>query len=374
MANYKVISSDSHVVEPPNLWVERMDRARFGDKIPHLVEGEPFDFWYAENKKAAPVGAITQAGLRFERPQDIIQEGKFGAVRPGGYIPVEHVKDMDEDGVYGGVVYPSIGLSLYEKLEDPELTRETFAAYNDWLAEFCSADSKRLKGAAMLLVEENVGQAVEELRRIAEMGLTSAMISSYPRVGLTYDKPLYEPFWSAAEELDVTLNLHVTTNRPTTDPGLRGDSAGRIASWVQHDYWARMCLCHIIFSGVLERHPKLKFANVEHELGWLPFFMHRIDVAYREKQQSLPMRFKTDATPSDFMRSNVYHSFQEDAMGIQFRHVIGVDNLMWGSDYPHSESTFPKSLEILDRILKGVPEKERAKIAGGNTAKVYKFD
>ena len=85
----------------------------------------------------------------------------------------------------------------------------------------------------------------------------------------------------------------------------------------------------------------------------MPYFIGRIDIAYEEKQESLAMRFKNGAMPSDFMRSNVYHSFQEDALGIQMRHVIGVENLMWGSDYPHSESTFPKSLEILDEYIGG---------------------
>ena len=374
MGKYRVISSDSHVVEPPNVWVERMDRSKFGDRIPHLVKGDPHDSWYVDNKETGGVGAIAQAGLRFDRPEDIIQEGSFSDVRPGGYIPSEHVKDMDVDGVYGGLVYPSIGLALYRDVEDPELTRAIFAAYNDWLAEFCSAYPDRLKGAAMILIDEDVEQAIDEVRRVAGLGLNSVMISSYPRADLTYDQPMYEPFWAMAEENSITLNLHVTTNRPGADPIARGVQTARTSSYVQHDYWVRMSLCHIIFSGVLERYPNLKLANVEHELGWLPYFINRIDVAYREKQQALAYSFKNDTLPSDFMRNNVYHSFQEDALGIELRHLIGVENLMWGSDYPHSESTFPKSLEILDRILDGVPEEEKAMIVGGNAARVYGFN
>jgi predicted TIM-barrel fold metal-dependent hydrolase len=281
---------------------------------------------------------------------------------------------MDIDGVYGGLVYPSIGLALFRDVEDPELARGIFGAYNDWLAEFCNAYPDRLKGAAMILVDEDVDLAMEEMQRVADLGIHSVMISSYPRADRTYDNAIYEPFWAMAEEKDVTLNLHVTTNRPKADPIARGISTVSTASYVQHDYWVRMSLCHIIFSGVLERHPRLKLAEVEHELGWLPYFIGRIDIAYRDKQESLGYRFKNDAMPSDFMRSNVYHSFQEDALGIQMRHVIGVENLMWGSDYPHSESTFPKSLEILDSILEGVPEDEKAMIVGENAARVYDFN
>ena len=369
----RVISSDSHVVEPPNVWVERMDHSKFGDRIPHLVKGDPYDFWYADTKKTSPVGAITQAGLRFDRPQDIVQEGSFANVRPGGYIPTEHVKDLDLDGVYGSVVYPSTGLSLYEDLQDQELTQAIFAAYNDWLADFCKPYPERLKGSAMILIDDDVEQAVNELKRVSEIGLSSAMIPSYPRPDLTYDHPLYEPFWATAEEINITINLHVTTNRPTTIPMVKSGQTALTSSFVQHDHWVRMSLCHIIFSGVLERYPRIRLANVEHELGWLPFFMNRMDVAYSDRPQAMPYHFKNNALPSDFMRANVYHSFQEDDLGIQLRHLIGVGNLMWGSDYPHAESTFPKSREILERILEGVPPEEIAMIVGENAARVYGF-
>ena len=373
MADYKVISSDSHVVEPPDIWVERMDRAKFGNRIPHMVPAGDIDAWMVDNKETGGVGSIAQAGFRFDRPDEIVLKGSFDDVRPGGYIPSEHVKDMDIDGVHGGLVYPSIGLALYRDVEDPDLARGIFAAYNDWLAEFCNAYPERLKGAAMILVDEDVDLAIEETQRVADLGIKTVMISSYPRADRTYDNPIYEPYWTMAEENDITVNLHVTTNRPKADPITRGVSTTSTASYVQHDYWVRMSLCHMIFSGVFERHPNLKVAEVEHELGWLPYFIGRIDIAYEEKQESLAMRFKDGMMPSDFMRRNVYHSFQEDALGIQMRHVIGVENLMWGSDYPHSESTFPKSLEILDSILEGVPEEEKAMIVGENAARVYGF-
>ena len=118
MEKVKVISSDSHVVEPPELWVDRMDKAKFGDRIPHLITlDNNEDWWLSDHKQTGPVGAVTQAGLRFERPEDIVREGSFADVLPGAYIPSEHVKDMDADGVYGGIVYPSIGLALYRDME-----------------------------------------------------------------------------------------------------------------------------------------------------------------------------------------------------------------------------------------------------------------
>jgi len=130
----------------------------------------------------------------------------------------------------------------------------------------------------------------------------------------------------------------------------------------------------MIFSGVFERHPRLMLAIVEFELAWAPNVLTSMDYTYRERHGEALYRFKDGLVPSDFFRRNVVLSFQEDAIGIRLRDVIGVDNLMWGSDYPHSESTFPQSRKILAEILEGVPDDEQAKIVGLNTARVYNFD
>jgi predicted TIM-barrel fold metal-dependent hydrolase len=115
-------------------------------------------------------------------------------------------------------------------------------------------------------------------------------------------------------------------------------------------------------------------AAVEFELAWVPYFLRMLDYVYIERQQQATYRFKNQMLPSDFFHSNVYLGFQEDDLGIRWRELIGVDQLMWGSDYPHAESTWPKSREILERILAGVPEAEKAKIAGGNVARLYHFN
>ncbi len=130
----------------------------------------------------------------------------------------------------------------------------------------------------------------------------------------------------------------------------------------------------MIFSGVFERHPTLRLAIVEFELSWAPYVLTSMDYTYRERHAEASYRFRGDTLPSDFFARNVSLSFQEDDVGIRLRDRIGVDGLMWGSDYPHSESTFPRSREVLDGILAGVPADERAKIVCGNTANLYGFD
>ena len=131
----------------------------------------------------------------------------------------------------------------------------------------------------------------------------------------------------------------------------------------------------MIYSGVFERYPKLQVGAVEHELSWAAHFLDRIDYNYDQRSHDLSgHRFKENMVPSDYFRRNVFISFQEDALGIKLRDIIGVDTLMWGSDYPHHESTFPRSREILEEILADCTEDEKSEITGGNAARVYKLN
>ena len=379
MSSYRVISSDSHIVEPPDLWTTRME-PKFRDRAPDVVKLEDGDWWVCEGEKLV-LGPIlgAMAGRRFEGLMEITESDIFGMGRPGGYIPNEHVKDMDIDGVWGGVIYPSMGLVLYRFDPGTELLNAIFSAYNDWLAEFCSVSPKRLKGIAMINLED-VQAGVEELERCAKIGLAGAMITTYPdgvryAEGRSYDSPQYEPFWVAAQDLDMPLSLHFTTNRP-----VRGEKIGiynvtKPDLITNVDHWVRMSLSHMIFSGVFERYPKLKVSSVENELAWAPHFINRLDYTYTQRIQGEGWhRFKGDMLPSDYSHRNVYLSFQEDGLGIRDRHIIGVDNLMWGSDYPHPEGTFPKSQDLLEEILADCTEEERAKIVSENVAKLYDFD
>jgi len=135
-----------------------------------------------------------------------------------------------------------------------------------------------------------------------------------------------------------------------------------------------MSLADMIYSGVFERYPKLMVGSVEQELSWVPHFLDRLDYNYTQRAVGdNSYRFKGDSIPSDFYHSNVFLGFQEDALGIRDRYIIGVDKLLWGSDYPHQESTFPRSREIIDEILADCTEEEKLKIAGGNSARVYRL-
>ncbi len=375
MADYRIISSDSHVVEPPDLWTKRMD-PRFGDHIPHLDEGETFDRWYCGGQQMGVLGGLgANTGMRFENPQEMVRDRKFAEVRPGGYDPHAHVQDNDVDGVYGSMIYPSIGRQLYSSIRDQELLRAIISAYNDWLAEFCAPYPDRLKGVPMVLLDDDIPAGIAEMRRCASLGLSGVMISAYPSPGQTYDSPAYEPFWAAAQDMGAVISFHASTSRPDSSrppqdaPLISLPAADRI----NMEHWVRMSLSHMVLTGVFERYPDLKIVNVEHDAGWMPYFFRSADRTYSETS-FVNYRFKGDALPSDFLRRNVYHSFQDDELAISFRDTIGVDRLMWGSDYPHAESTWPRSRQVLDRMLSDLPPSDAAKIAGETTAQLYGFN
>jgi predicted TIM-barrel fold metal-dependent hydrolase len=367
-----ILSSDSHVFEPPDLWAKRIDAA-FRHRAPRIVRIDGADEIVIEaDQVLSGIGLISNAGARFDAPETISGRGRFEDVPRGGYDPEQHLSDMRLDGVAGEVLYPSQGL-FYFRVADSALMSAIFRAYNDWLAEFCRTDPTRLKGIAMINVDD-IHDAIGELERAARLGLAGAMISEYPLEHRRYDQPEYEPFWAAAESLGMPLSLHTATRRQGKIRGAGEKTLRDATSRATKAFLPALSMCDMIFSGVFERHPRLTLAIVEFELAWAPHMLAAMDYTYRERHEEAIYRFKGDTRPSDFFRENVVLSFQEDAIGIRLRDVIGVDNMMWGSDYPHSESTFPQSRKILAEILSGVPDDEQAKIVGGNTARVYGFD
>jgi predicted TIM-barrel fold metal-dependent hydrolase len=367
-----ILSSDSHVFEPPDLWQARID-VQFRDRAPRIQRIDGTDQIVVEaDQILSGIGLISNAGARFEAPETISAQGRFEDVHRGGYDPEQHLKDMALDGVSGEVLYPSQGL-FYFKVADTALMSAIFRAYNGWLAEFCRADPARLKGIAMINLDD-IADAIREMERAARLGLTGAMITEYPFEHRRYDQSEYETFWAAAAALGLPLSLHTATRRQGKIRGVGNVTLRDASSRATKAFYPALSMCDLIFSGVFERHPRLTVAIVEFELAWVPHVLSTMDYTYRERHGEAIYRFKDAMLPSDFFHRNIVLGFQEDAIGIRLRDVIGVDNMMWGSDYPHSESTFPKSREILTEILAGVPDDEQAKIVGGNTARIYNFD
>ena len=206
-----IVSSDSHVFEPPDLWTVRIE-ARFRDRAPYMKRVGGVDHLFVEGDQfLAGIGLISGAGTRFEAPERISHEGRFEDVLAGGYDPDQHIRDMALDGVAGEVLYPSQGLFFF-KVKDSALQSAIFRTYNDWLAEFCATHPGHLKGIAMVNLYD-VGDGVAELERAAGKGLAGAMITEYPPEARRYDGREYEPLWAAAQDLGMPLSLHTGTSR-----------------------------------------------------------------------------------------------------------------------------------------------------------------
>lgn len=366
-----MLSSDSHVIEPPDVFTSRT-ASKHADVVPRVERLDDGDWWIVGGQQTFSYSGPSSAGWRFEGDIDSLnRELRFEDARVGGYIPEIHLKENEADGIWGSVLYPGIAMCVYPFVPDSYAATDALRAYNDWIMEFAGAAPDRLKAVALLNVDDIPG-AIAEIQRCAEQRVVGCAIPQSPLDGHRYDQLEYEPLWAAAEELDLPLSLHTATYRSRAELESIVTRAGvsSISRFIQD------CIARMVFGGVFERHPSLRVVSVENELGWAPHFIERMDYAYTERRHfdTDQIRFKDGALPSDFFRRNIAMSFQEDAIGIALRDQIGVDNLLWGSDYPHMESTFPRSREILDTILADVPHEDRRKITCTNTARYYGFE
>jgi predicted TIM-barrel fold metal-dependent hydrolase len=366
-----IISSDSHVIEPLDLF-DRM-RPEYHDRAPRLQEDEDGNHWWFLGEHRLPsVSSGSETGKRFEDPSSLRLAARFEDVRPGGYRPDKQLEDNEQDGVWGSVLYPSLGLQLLF-IEDQGLLADICRAYNDWLIEFCSYSPNRLKGIALFSLDD-IPASVQELGRVRDAGLAGAAIPVGSPRGRRYSDPEFAPFWSAAQDLDMPISLHIGGHR-TWGEGVRGNF--RPSALATPDYWQRIALCDLICGGVFERYEGLRVGSIECELGWVPYFLDRMDYLYTQSPQGKGpdwIRFQSDMLPSDFFRRNVFVSFQQDALGIEHRDVIGIDGLTFGSDYPHPESTFPRTRAMMNDLLKDLTDAEREKVLSGNVARLYDFD
>ncbi len=371
MQDVTIISADSHVMEPPDLWTKHIDPA-FAEQAPRLVPEEGGDWWYAGGIREISVAAGVMAGIKY-RPEEgdwrfRSYEARWDGVREGAYNPRGYLEDLDLDGVAAGIVYPTIGLRHFYKIGDPPLFSAVCDGYNRWLAEFCGHCEGRVLGIGMVNVDD-IESGVTQLERAADLGLRGAMITVYPPEERPYGGPGYERFWAKASELAMPLSLHLGTERPMTTTLQPEGSPTASAFRVE---WTQRSLARMIFAGVFERWPDLKVTVVEQDLGWAAFFIDIMDRTYKHRVwQPGFHRYQGDALPSDFFHRNVTIAFQDDRLGVELRSHIGVNNIMWGNDYPHADGTFPHTREVLETLFDGVPQSEVAQIIGGNAAALY---
>jgi len=285
-------------------------------------------------------------------------------MRAGGFDPDVRVQDLDADGVWGEVLYPTIGLFAF-MIPDGDLRIECARAYNSWLAETFAATSSRFAGAAIIPVQD-VDVAVGEIERVASIGLRSVMLPMQAPAESPYNRADYDPLWAAAAAHGMPVSFHVGTgSNPVTERG----PGGAVINYLEVGLGAQRTLAYLAASGVLERHPALHVVMVECGAGWLAWAIERMDEAFEEHHWWVDPKLKE--TPGHYVRRQAHVTFGADASAIHNRAITGVDPLLWASDYPHPEGTWPHTRETLDRLFSDVDARERDAIVGGTTAKLY---
>ena len=356
----EMFSADSHAFEPPEVF-EGLEE-RFGSRAPRVLRNGRGDRWAVKlGSLPVAVGRFGVAGLPDGEVEAMVARG-YDGVPASLFDPAARLRDMEADGVSGEVLYPSVNMLTFA-LKDRDVAHAVFRRHNDWLTDFCAAAPSRLVGVACLGLPE-VDLAVAELRRVGERMPVAAIPCSIPAKG--YDHPDHEALWQAAEEMDVALALHVHTGT-TLDMGLPahwGTPGVSILAYSLATCAAAASVKQIICSGVLARHPRLRIIVAEFEAGWVAHFLHRLDHAAEETQHELAPNL--DRPPSEYFRSNFLVTFQDDAVALATRHLAGITTMAWGNDYPHRDSTWPRSRDVLDRIFAGVPDEERRLLTSEN--------
>lgn len=369
--DYPVYSSDVHIIEPPDLWTKRAD-AKWRDLTPRIVSLDDTDIWVIDKEaRMAVVGIQDQAGYRFDDPTKITKKGRMDDLARGdaGWTPDLYCQGLEIDGVAGGVVYPS-NLTQAFRCVAGELLQITAQVYNDYLiTEFCGAEPKKLKAVAVIPVDDPAW-AVKEMYRVAKLGAAALMPPVFPAFPKTYDMPEYEPVWAAAADIGLPVVFHLGTNQR----GAHKEPPLDLIVHATKDIHIQRSLGVMVLSGLFVKYPQLQVVAAEFGASWAPGLMANLDRMYKKHPEELPMQFPAGELPSDHFRRNISLSFQDDEPAMAMREMLGIDKLQWGNDYPHAESTFPRSLEYLDRHLGHLPPDEARAIACDNSARMYGFD
>jgi uncharacterized protein len=362
---HTVVDADGHVVEPVSAWDQVPEAHR--PVITRDAAGYEHVVVAGKEILAVPLGTLATPGSVFS------DDSSFRSIeeaQPGGSDPVARLADMDTEGIDQAVLFPSIGLYAWA-IPEPAAAVWVAKAYNDWLASYCSADPARLFGAAMVPVQDP-DAAVAEMRRAAEhLGFTAAFVRPNPCMGRSLCDPAYEPIWSAAEELDMTIGIHEGSSVIVPTLGSDRPFNPLVLHAVSHSFEEMLCFAQLVAFGVLERHPALRLVFLESGGGWVPFWLERLD-----EQAETFGGFCPDMTmkPSQYFERQCFVSYEVDEATLPaLLPFIGSDRVVWGSDYPHHDATFPGAVDALRRTIAPLCVGDRAKVLGSNASRLYRL-
>jgi predicted TIM-barrel fold metal-dependent hydrolase len=351
----RIVSADDHMdihVLPPNLYQERLPAA-LRERGPRVVDTDDGPFWQIDGERISPSGRKAAGFIRAEAH----------GFRPGD--PATRLEDMDRDGVHTHVIYSPTTTQM--RIQDPELRAACQRAYNDWAADFNAADADRLVCLADI-PSHDAAAARDELLRAAGLGHRGAIVHQFQG-----QDPLFEdswlPFWDAVEETGLPISIHL-------GPGLHSLKP-QLGSWRMPAFVAVVpmqldeVLSGMIFSGILEQRPNARLVLGEAGLGWIPYVVerceHELDKYWDNiKDHRLEMR------PREIFERQIFVTYEDEQLGVELIPRIGVRNVMWASDYPHGDSTWPESRKAIEQSpLASLGEEAVRRIVAENCAELY---
>jgi predicted TIM-barrel fold metal-dependent hydrolase len=373
---YTRISADCHIdlpMLPPDLFAANASAA-MKDRMPFVAEGPDGPYWTMKKGGSfGLLGGVGPAGQKLVPGQNyrvdaMAATGLYDDVRnvrrPSD--PVLRAKDMDRDGVQAEVIFGILGAAT--RLGDHDAATEMFRIYNDWLVDFCRHDPDRFIGLACLPYGD-INAAIKETHRVAKLGLRGLELScSWDMEPMWH--PVWEPFWQAVNEVDLPLHFHTFPAVPLTKIDAQTGLTRRAAFFTAVSSFQMNLiniLAAVIGAGVLERYPKLRISFGESGIGWLPYALDRMDFEWEDRFRDLGLTMK----PSDYWRRQCKATFQFDRIGTKLIDEMGVETLMWGSDYPHADGVWPESSKYIEEQFGHLPADVTHKITCENAGRFY---
>ncbi len=366
---YRLIDADAHINEPPDLWTSRVP-AGLRDRAPRIEHLELGDAWVMEGvKDPINFGLNAAAGLPVaeRRPW-----ARFEDIRAGGYDPKARLEEMDVDLVDACVLFPTPRVSqLVVGTRDPELHLALVQAYNDWLTEYCEHDPSRL-GGVMIVPNRGVEGAVAEVKRVlGRPGIVGALIGCFPHGDLDLARD-DDAVWHAVAGTGLPLHIHVklVNELPKDIYSSTAITEGHVEGDLRF-LQAPVRMLQFVNGGVFDRVPDLQVVLAEVDAGWVPYVKEQVDNRILRRGVGADLRLRR--LPSRIIEEHFSFTYITDHFALRNRHAIGVERLMWSSDYPHAGSDWPESVRTIHADFADIPAVERDLILGGNARRLYGF-
>lgn len=376
MTSDKIVDSDSHILEPADMWESYMepafrDRAMCIRKDEKGLEYLSIDGIMSSGYSGGALGRIAAVGksLDWKMERAVMPYAEAAVLAPGAADPDERIKHLDREGVDITFIFPSLGLGWEAECEDPALSAAYCRAYNDWLVDFCRPHPDRLIPIAHISVRD-VDEGIKELKRAAKIGMKGGFICPAPVNGIRYGHPYYDPFWATAQDLDMPITLHVVFNPNYPGRHLYSDMDNLgpeffVEMMVHND--PAMSFTTIMGEGVFERFPKLRLNIVEVGCGWISHWVDKMDIKYETFGFDSPMKMK----PSEYFQRQCWISAEPNETSIAaMAQLVGADRILWGSDWPHPEGHTEPVRKVKEKIA-SLSEEDQRKILGENALAMY---